>query len=221
MLQKLSFEESCLFLQNQLHNQSITFCISDNQRVLSALDSQNEKLWDFKLPLAFPKITNLQDLQTFRGNLSDIPPNYFILLFQAGNAALGYFEEGKLDSHKVIRKYMVRAKQGKAQIGHLKTKGKSKAGSRIRLAQTKQFFEEIGEKIEEWEINTIDFIFRSSSIQLWNLLFDSKNKIFFEKRDKKIVKIPLTIPTPNYRILLKVNRYILTGFLNVYQEKDE
>jgi hypothetical protein len=57
---------------------------------------------------------------------------------QAGHSALAYFEDGEMRHHKVIKKYMVRG-NGKAQVGYLQTRGKSKAGSRIRLANTVSF----------------------------------------------------------------------------------
>ncbi|MEO1451203.1 MAG: hypothetical protein AAFV07_16855 [Bacteroidota bacterium] len=45
---------------------------------------------------------------------------------------------------------MKRHKRGKAQISYLNTRGKSKAGSRIRLANTVAFFEEINERLQDW-----------------------------------------------------------------------
>lgn len=66
-------------------------------------------------------------------------PHFSLTLIRAGQAAVGYFHQGKLLDHKVFRAYMVRQKQGKSQIKHLKTKGKSRAGSRIRLAETARF----------------------------------------------------------------------------------
>ena len=59
--------------------------------------------------------------------------HYCLTLVRAGQASLGYFHQGKLLDHKVFRGYLVRQKQGKSQFKYLKTKGKSRAGSRIRL----------------------------------------------------------------------------------------
>src|SRR5687767_1115631 len=64
------------------------------------------------------------------------PLRYVILLVQSGSCAVGYFENGINLDHKVFRAYMVRKKRGVSQIKHLKTKGKSRAGSRVRLAET-------------------------------------------------------------------------------------
>lgn len=133
-------------------------------------------------------------------------PNYFIILMQAGIAAIGFAEEGTIESHKVIRKYMVRAKQGKSQLKHLKTKGKSRAGSRIRLAQTKLFFEEINEKLQEWQdILTAEQVFYSASIELWNGLFEAKNQPPFTKDDKQLYNLPFYVDSPDYETLKAIN----------------
>lgn len=66
---------------------------------------------------------------------------YFtILVIKAGQAVTACFHNGEMINHKVFRAYMVRKKQGKSQIKHLKTKGKSRAGSRVRLEGTRLFF---------------------------------------------------------------------------------
>ena len=45
---------------------------------------------------------------------------------------------------------MVRKKRGVSQIKHLKTKGKSRAGSRVRLAETEEFFENINGRLQDY-----------------------------------------------------------------------
>ncbi|MEM8895691.1 MAG: hypothetical protein AAGC88_14000, partial [Bacteroidota bacterium] len=69
------------------------------------------------------------------------PSNYLLLLIQTGHAAIGYFEGGENKAHKVFKSYLVRKKQGISQLKYLKTKGKSKAGSRVRLGNAVDFFE--------------------------------------------------------------------------------
>jgi hypothetical protein len=169
----------------------------------------------FKPPLCFPDINLIRkSLLTYKKHISKKPKPYLIILIRAGNAVLGYFEDGKNKYHKVIRKYMVRKKQGKAQIKYLHKKGKSKLGSRIRLAQTKKFFNEINEKIEEWNINDkIENIFFYCPIRLWSLLFNTKSKPIFHKKDKRLVKIPLDIKIPNIKQLKRADYYIKSGYI--------
>lgn len=160
------------------------------------------------LPLWLNEKTENISLKDYLLQIPPCLPDYLILLIQAGSAVIGQYEDGKLINHKVIKKYMIRASQGKAQLKHLNSKGKSKLGSRIRLAQTKGFFEEINEKIQEWETDYVPYIFYSASIDCWNLLFESKILPTFEKKDERLKKIPLLIHTPDFEELIKINNEI-------------
>ncbi|TAG05131.1 MAG: hypothetical protein EAZ44_03860 [Cytophagia bacterium] len=171
-------------------------------------ENQEQKI-SYQIPLLIDEIAENQSFKEYLMAIQPIPNDYVLLLIQAGSAAIAQYEEGKLINHKVIKKYMIRASQGKAQLKHLNNKGKSKLGSRIRLAQTKDFFEEINEKLEEWEINNIPFIFYSASIDCWNLLFESKINCPFDKKDMRLKKIPLLVYTPDFEEILRINDYIL------------
>ena len=107
---------------------------------------QDEKIADFRLPLPLTNIdtTLTEYLQYFPQEM----PNYVIYMIQAGHCAMAYVEEGQVIEHKTIKTYMVRKKQGKNQLKHLESKGKSKAGSRIRLTNTVHFFEDINERLQ-------------------------------------------------------------------------
>ncbi len=212
-MEKLGYEASYDFLEELLQDQEVLPHLDTEKHLIWGESAYHQKALEFELPLLFPRLYVEEELSDYLERIPPLPPDYLILLIQAGTAALGYFEAGIVDSHKVIRKYMVRAKQGKAQIKHLKTKGKSRLGSRIRLQQTHQFFEEINEKLLEWEVEHVDWILHSASIQLWNLMFDSKVTPPFDKRDERLLKIPLDLPTPNYEELLKVNEFALEGRL--------
>lgn len=138
------------------------------------------------------------------------PPNYLVLIMEAGEAALAYYEQHQLLNHKVIRRYMVRKKQGKAQYNYLKTKGKSRAGSRVRLAETQGFVADIAQKIQEWEIiDQAQYIFYSASQPLWHLLFQNDSQYFpFQKDDPRLQKIPLHLPEKNYQTLRQLPKLI-------------
>jgi hypothetical protein len=173
-------------------------------------------------PPLFPDWEEGQTLAAFAKALPETPPNTLLILMQAGNAALGFFEEGQLESHKVIRKYMVRQKQGKAQLNHLKTKGKSRLGSRIRLAQTKEFFEEINEKIADWELDDrVALIYYHASPLLWNGLFEAYNPPFFEKRDVRLRKVSITPQTPHFEELMRIHQWTLTGYVEAAENLPE
>src|SRR5688572_31879203 len=131
-------------------------------------DETGKELFQFRLPLTLPTPTDGL-------TIPEGPVNYIILLVQSGSCAIGYFENGKNLDHKVFRAYMVRKKRGTSQIKHLKTKGKSRAGSRVRLAETLEFFENINGRLQDYfEEHQIDKIAMSCSKILIPFLFDPK-----------------------------------------------
>lgn len=169
--------------------------------------------YEFRLPWPCPPPEEDEDLQAYAYRLDLSPPPYYMVLIQAGHSALGYFEAGEAIFHKVIKKYMVRAKQGKAQIGYLSTRGKSKAGSRIRLANTVQFFEEINGKLEEWAMEEqVERILLSCPIRMLPLLYGSKVPPPFQKGDPRIFKVPLDVNKPDSAELARVAKHGNCGY---------
>ncbi|MEM6269936.1 MAG: hypothetical protein AAF998_10900 [Bacteroidota bacterium] len=179
---------------------------------LTVRDDAGVKQFTFRLPLPFPPASEGISLAEYLEDVPETPPPYLLLLLQAGHSALGYFEEGEVVHHKVIKKYMVRARQGKAQIGYLNTRGKSKAGSRVRLANTISFFEAINAKVTEWDImNGVERILLSCPVRMKPLLFQSKVPPPFTKDDPRLLKVPLDIHRPDLEELKRVNRIIQMG----------
>lgn len=128
--------------------------------------------------------------------------NQVFLMIRSGMACCGLFENGELADHKVFRAYMVRKKQGKSQIKHLKTKGKSRAGSRVRLAETLEFFEEINLRLEDYfKSHRIDQIGLSCATTLIPYLFGSKVPTPFQKNDQRLYTIPKHIASPTFEAL--------------------
>lgn len=141
------------------------------------------------------------------------PPifNIAFVLVKAGTASVGFFENGHLSNHKVFRAYMIRKKQGTSQIKYLKTKGKSRAGSRVRLQQTLVFFGGINQRLTEIaEENQLDRIGISCSKTLWPFLFGGEVKPPFEKDDDRLLRVPIHIPNGTYRYLLQTHEHLLT-----------
>ena len=170
----------------------------------------------FRLPIHMDMVTNFTSYYDMD---DDIP--YVIILIQAGKAAVAYFEGDLLVDHKVFKSYMVRQKQGKSQIKYLNAKGKSKAGSRVRLANTVHFFESINERlIEYFEDYEVQRRALSCSKTLLPYLYSSKVECPFEKNDDRIVKIPKHVHTPGYEILLETSEWIMQGELKVEDENE-
>lgn len=165
-----------------------------------------------RLPLTLPYIDSEEE---------DTNVSYVILLIQSGSCALGYFEGGVHLEHKIFRAYMVRKKQGKSQIKYLKTKGKSKAGSRVRLGEAREFFENINERLQEYfEYYKVGRIAMSCSKTLLPFFYQSKTPPPFDKKDERILKIPKHVHLPSYEVMMEVNEFLLKGELR-YEEQHE
>jgi hypothetical protein len=182
----------------------VPFVYDQEKHRLLLLDAAGQEQVIFRLPIVFPAV----------GRKEDAPVHYVLLLIQAGNCAVGYFEDGFNLDHKVFRSYMVRKKQGKSQIKYLKTKGKSRAGSRVRLGETREFFENINERLQRYfEDNTVHRVAISCSKTLLPYLYDSKIPTPFDKRDERLFKIPMHVHTPIYEVMMDVHKFLLKGEL--------
>jgi hypothetical protein len=145
--------------------------------------------------------------------------NYVLIAIRSGIASVGYFEDGNNMDHKVFRAYMVRKKQGKSQIKYLKTKGKSRAGSRVRLSETVTFFEEINHRLQLYfKAHHIERIGLSCPVTLIPYFYGSKVATPFAKGDGRILKIPKHIQNPTYESLMEINEFLLKGELKVEDE---
>lgn len=213
----LSYEESIQFLKRlpeEMAEKAETLSFLPKKLLLQGSNSAGKVVWSFRPPLLFPRMAQDETWAHYMEQVSEDLPNYIILLLRAsGNASIGYFEQGKMLNHKVIRKYMVRQKQGKSQLKHLKTKGKSRMGSRVRLQETIEFGQEINQKLWDWETEGAERILVSSSIDVWNLLFSVEPLPPFEKRDVRLRKIPYHIHNPTLDELKRVARLITFGRL--------
>ena len=149
-------------------------------------------------------------------------PSFLCLLIQAGCAALGISQNGDLIQHKIIKKYMVRKGQGRAQIYYVARKGKARGGAKLRLAKTKEFFTEINQKLQRWEedIFQAKLILLHCSIRLWTGLFATTLPPPFTKSDPRIHKIPINIYRPSLKELKRVHSVLLHGYISIKADKE-
>ncbi|EJF10944.1 hypothetical protein O71_06067 [Pontibacter sp. BAB1700] len=191
-----------------IHTSEISTEYDRDRHRLTILDGAGMAQAQFRLPIPVPYA------EAGTGIAEAGQVHYVMLLIQAGNCAMGYFENGRCLNHKVFRSYMVRKKQGKSQIKYLKTKGKSRAGSRVRLGETAEFFENINSRLQEYfQQHRIDRIAISCSKTLLPYLYTSAVPTPFDKRDQRLFKIPKHIHTPIYEVLLDANRFLQRGEL--------
>ncbi|MCF1752671.1 hypothetical protein [Mariniradius sediminis] len=166
-----------------------------------------EKNGDLKFRLRLPYFMDFDEVSGSVVEASIF--NILIILIKAGIGSVGFFENGEISSHKVFRAYMVRKKQGKSQIKYLKTKGKSRAGSRVRLHQTLEFFENINIRVNElMERHHVDRVAISCSKTLWPYLFGGGLKPSFGKDDRRLMRVPIHIPDATHRYLLKTHHLL-------------
>lgn len=159
-------------------------------------DDQQELMGMIRLPLAYHIDEDLH-LITDRATV-------LYLAIESGNAALIMTEGEEIIYHTTFSAYMTRKKQGFSQIKYLNKKGKSRAGSRVRLAETTEFFEKINSTLNQiLEEEVIDRLALSCSKSLIPHVYQSKVSFPLEKGDSKLYKIPLHIPQCNYTNLEK------------------
>ncbi|WP_225587047.1 hypothetical protein [Algoriphagus sp. Y33] len=130
-----------------------------------------------------------------------------LVMIRAGIAVAGYFHNGVMLDHKVFRAYMVRQKQGKSQIKYLKTKGKSRAGSRLRLGESEQFFVEINERLQQYDENfPVTTWGISCGKTLWPYFFGSDTPPPFSKNADNLISIPFHVQQPDFQTLQSIHR---------------
>ncbi len=168
---------------------------------------------EFVPPLTHPIPAGFTDPEAYLIGLGEVRDSYLAILFQAGAAALGCWKEGELLHHKAMKRYVVRGK-GRSQITHLKTKGKSRYGSRLRLQNARLLFEEVREKVREWDENEGPFgrVFYSCPVRLRPMLFGKEADALFGP-EVDLVKVPLDVRVPSHKELLHVHYEIRHGTL--------
>lgn len=118
---------------------------------------------------------------------------------ESGYAAIHMMQGEETVFHTTFVAYTTRKKQGFSQIKYLNKKGKSRAGSRVRLASTIEFFEKINITLAElFEMYDIDRLALNCNTTLIPYLYQSKVKCPFDKNDPRLYKIPLHIPQSNF-----------------------
>ncbi len=165
----------------------------------------------YRLPMIWPSPERGEVMADYLARIPEEEPAYTIVIVQLGAAAIGHMEHGECVAHKAIKKYMKRHKRGKAQIQYLNTRGKSKAGSRVRLANTERFFEEINERLADWlELyDAPSYLLVSCTPNVWGMMFQADPPPPFEKKDPRIRRIPYDIPIPDFEQLTKIREKLI------------
>lgn len=135
--------------------------------------------------------------------------HFSLVLIRAGQAATGYFHLGELIDHKVFRAYMIRQKQGVSQIKYLKTKGKSRSGSRVRLAESERFFEDINSRLIGYaERFPMDFWGISCARTMWPFYFSSEISPPFSQKEEKLIELPFHVAQASLEELIAAGELV-------------
>ncbi|MEC9046795.1 MAG: hypothetical protein VYA51_02190 [Planctomycetota bacterium] len=135
-----------------------------------------------------------------------------VLLLRAGAMAFGCWHGEELLQHKALRKYVVRG-NGKSQATHLKTRGKSRYGSRLRLQNWKSLLAETNERLADCEaqFGPFDRIFYGVPIRVWSDVFDATPPPPFGREDARTQRLPLHVHRPDHEELLRVRQRMSFG----------
>lgn len=139
------------------------------------------------------------------------------LLIRAGVSVLGIWREEELLAHKVIKKYVVRGK-GRAQPTHLKTRGKSRYGSRLRLQGARALLEETNQRLLDWrrEYGKEDRFFLSGPVRLLADLRRANPTPPDSLEHALRIRIP--VRDPSHKELLRVRKLLCRG--SIEQQPD-
>lgn len=172
------------------------------------------------LRLAPPLLLPIEgrDAESYLQDGPERPGLHVVLLLQAGAAALGLWHDDELLDHKVFRRYVVRG-QGKAQPTHMKTKGKSRYGSRLRLQNARRLLAEVNERLARWwHDHEPERLFWSCPVRLWADLHRADPSPPFAA--DRGIKIPRDVGVPGHRELLSVHGFLAHGRIEVEAPAD-
>lgn len=137
-----------------------------------------------------------------------------ILLMRAGAASFGYWDGGDLIDHKAWKSYVVRG-HGKAQTTYLRTRGKSRYGSRLRLQNWASLLEQVGERLRAaWQANgEPQRILLSMPVRIAVDLWGCAVPPPFSRDDARVSPLAVHVHCPDHGELLAVHRTIAFGQL--------
>ncbi|MEL6430982.1 MAG: hypothetical protein AAFZ87_10280 [Planctomycetota bacterium] len=144
------------------------------------------------------------DVCALRGYLEALPeelPLQWMVLLQAGATALAVLDAGEPVVTKSFKRYVVRG-NGRAQPTHLRVKGKSRYGARLRLQNAKRQLEETSERLRAFhaEFGAPRQVLYGAPKRLWADYAQSRPAPPFDGLE--LVRIPFDLAVPTTEVLL-------------------
>jgi len=165
-----------------------------------------------RLPYAAPRARAAEQIGDYAERLLLGGEVQVVLLLQAGAMAFGCWRGDELVQHKAVKKYVVRG-NGKSQATHLKTRGKSRYGSRLRLQNWKSLLGETNERLTDCEASFGPFnrIFFAVPPRVWPQLLAATPPPPFERDDARLQRLSMHVHRPDHEELLRVRRRMRAG----------
>ena len=168
------------------------------------------------VPLLAPRLAPGESIADYRARLPVAPETAVVLLLQAGAMAFGCWRGVELLRHKAVRKYVVRG-HGRAQPLHLKTAGKSRQGSRLRLQNWQRLLVETNERLRDcWrDLGTPDRVFVAIPVRVWSDLAATDPPPPFARGDANVQRVPVHVHRPDFTELQRVHSWLAHGWLEL------
>lgn len=177
-----------------------------------AHDADGTRRIVFRRPACLPPILETDTPESWLQRLPDPPGRELIVVLQAGASAVGVFDHQRGDwlNRHVFRRYVIRG-NGKAQPTHLKTKGKSRYGSRLRLQNAKKLNDETVDWIEQalMQEGPIDTVLRAAVDTTWFEFVRQCEAL--EPFVDRTHRIPIDVGRPNLDTLEQARRQAHRG----------
>lgn len=167
------------------------------------------------LPAIVDEPAEGERVAAFRARATLVPVRHVCVLLQQGAMAIGYWDGDVLTRHKAEKRYVVRG-NGKAQATHLRTKGKSRYGSRLRLQNWDLLLSDVTTRLCAWrdELPLPERIFLAMTDRCRAALWDADPPPPFARDDARIRRIGRHVHVPDHEELLAVQRWLASGELS-------
>jgi hypothetical protein len=168
---------------------------------------------ELRLPLLAPRTHAAESPRDYLARVGELPERHVVVLLRAGAMAIGYWQGEELLRHKAQKRYVVRG-NGKAQPTHLKTRGKSRYGSRLRLQNWQLLLQDVTSRLTLWwrDLGAPDQVHYAAATRVWTELvgFD-KPSLPFDPDGADVRRIPRTVHEPTHGELLRVRQLLARG----------
>ena len=166
----------------------------------------------FEPPRVLPPVAESDTPESWLDSLPTHLGLELVVLAQAGAIAVGAWRDDVLIDHVARKRYVVRG-QGRAQPTHLRTRGKSRYGSRLRLQNHRRLLDELIERlrtivVQEGEPDVLHYF---APPRLWDDILAHDPPPPFTRDDPRIPRVPLHVHVPDHEELLRVRRALTRG----------